>query len=69
MFDIYKTTMQGKERESVKVTSFNDVTCCINHVLSLMQEIASDDMDGKKYAFYIVEPITWTVIRKFMIEG
>ena len=65
---IIRTIINGKDKDTDTIGAYDDVTVSINHVVSLINDIALKDMDGKKYAFYIVEPITETVIRRFFIE-
>ena len=68
-FEVWKTKIEGKEKTSEKIAIFDDVVVCVNHILGVMNTIAIEDMDGCAYCFYIVEPITWTMIRRFKIEG
>lgn len=68
MFMLVVTKIEGKEKTTKTIGTFEDVTECIRRMINLAEINMLENMHGIKYWIYVIEPVTETVIRKMYIE-
>lgn len=69
VFVLIKTEINGKEKETKTIGAYDDIMIAITDMSNDALTVMTEDMDKKKYAYYVVEPVTFTIIRKMIIEG